>query len=60
MYTFNNLELNSTEVLDDKMYRRARHVITENERTLQATKALKNNSLVEFGNLMNESHDSLR
>ncbi|XKL67242.1 hypothetical protein PGB90_010662 [Kerria lacca] len=52
-------KLNSSDAINDKAYRRARHVITENERTLQATKALKNNSLVEFGNLMNESHDSL-
>lgn len=42
------------------MYRRARHVITENERTQQAVEALKSNSIKEFGHLMNESHNSLR
>lgn len=54
------IELNSSDVIDDKMYRRARHVITENDRTLQAVKALKSKSIEEFGHLMNESHDSLR
>lgn len=54
------LELNSSDVIDDKMYRRARHVITENERTSQAVKALKSKSIEEFGHLMNESHNSLR
>ena len=39
---------------------RARHVVTENERTLQAADALKHNDLVEFGRLMWESHRSLR
>lgn len=54
------LELNFSDVIDDKMYRRARHVITENERTSQAVKALKSKSIEEFGHLMNESHNSLR
>jgi galactokinase len=39
---------------------RARHVITENERTLKAAEALKQNDLREFGHLMWQSHASLR
>ncbi len=45
---------------DPVVLRRARHVITENERVLQAVMALKAGALEEFGGLMNESHDSLR
>lgn len=42
------------------VYRRCRHVITENARVLQAAGALKRNDLAEIGRLMNESHRSLR
>lgn len=45
---------------DETVLKRARHVITENERVLQAVQALKAGNLVELGNLMNASHDSLR
>lgn len=40
--------------------RRARHVITENNRVLMAVAALRNNDLETFGQLMTESHYSLR
>lgn len=46
-------------IADKKLERRARHVIYENKRTERAVKALKNNKLKEFGQLMNESHRSL-
>ena len=39
---------------------RARHVVTENERTLQAAQALKRGDLAAFGRLMVCSHESLR
>lgn len=45
---------------DDTIFRRAKHVISENNRVLKAIDALKGNRLEEFGQLMNESHDSLR
>ena len=38
---------------------RARHIITENERTLQAAEAMRNNDAEKLGALMNESHRSL-
>ncbi len=46
--------------LSDLEYRRARHVISEIERTKVAADALKNGQYQEFGKLMNQSHDSLR
>lgn len=46
--------------MDSVTYRRARHVITENARVLQAVAALKRGDVVEMGRLMNESHASLR
>jgi galactokinase len=44
---------------DPVVRKRAKHVITENGRTLDAIKALENNDIELFGRLMNESHDSL-
>jgi galactokinase len=44
---------------DDVVRKRARHVITENGRTLDAIRALEENDIEKFGRLMNESHDSL-
>src|SRR5262249_25436608 len=40
--------------------RRARHVVTENERTLAAADALARGNAAEVGRLMNQSHASLR
>ena len=46
--------------LPEVVYRRCRHVITENERVLEAANALERRDLKEFGRLMAESHRSLR
>jgi galactokinase len=46
--------------LDDVTRRRARHVVTENERTLQAADAMQQGDAARLGHLMNESHRSLR
>jgi galactokinase len=40
--------------------RRARHVISENARTVQAADAMKRGDAEELGELMNRSHESLR
>jgi len=48
------------ELLDDIIYRRARHVIRENNRVLAAREALVNNDLENLGLLVNQSHASLR
>ena len=42
------------------IYRRCRHVITENARVLAAAEALEHHDLLRFGELMAESHRSLR
>jgi galactokinase len=46
--------------LPELVYRRCRHVITENARVLAAAEALKQHDLHRFGELMAESHESLR
>src|SRR2546427_1595266 len=54
-----DLEAHGRE-LPEAVYRRCRHVISENARVLQAKTALENRDLSESGQLMNESHRSLR
>lgn len=46
--------------LPEVVYRRCRHVITENARVLAAAEALDQDDLRRFGELMAESHRSLR
>ncbi|MGR7922421.1 galactokinase [Zobellella denitrificans] len=46
--------------LDDACYRRARHVVGENARTLAAAEALAGRDLVRLGQLMAESHAAMR
>jgi galactokinase len=45
---------------DDVLRRRARHVVTENARVVDATEALRASDLVAAGQLMTDSHASLR
>ena len=47
-------------LLPQTIYRRARHVVSENERVAAAARALRDGDLARFGRLMRESHDSLR
>ena len=47
-------------VLDPIVYKRAHHVITENERTLKAAHALANEDYPLLSKLMAESHNSMR
>src|SRR5262249_17221823 len=46
--------------LDPVVFRRARHVITENERTLKAARAFRTSDWTTLGKLMYASHASLR
>lgn len=48
------------DALPEVVYRRCRHVVTEDERVLRAADALKSGDLKSFGRLMYESHASLR
>jgi galactokinase len=47
-------------LMDPVVFRRARHVISENDRTLQAARALQDGAWQQMGRLMYASHDSLR
>lgn len=46
--------------LSDNEYKRARHVISENDRVIAATHALNSNNMNELRNLMAASHQSLK
>lgn len=65
--TFNALRDVSMEVLEaykgalsEEIFRRCRHVITENDRTQDAVALLKAGDVAGFGKLMSASHVSLR
>jgi galactokinase len=45
---------------DEVIRRRARHVISENQRVLNAVACLHKGEILQFGALMNASHESLR
>ncbi|WP_099470026.1 galactokinase [Konateibacter massiliensis] len=47
-------------IADPVRRKRAKHAVYENQRTIKAVKALKENNIALFGKLMNESHVSLR
>lgn len=47
-------------VKDETRVKRARHAVYENQRTLKAVEALRNDNVKLFGELMNASHVSLR
>jgi galactokinase len=47
-------------IKDPVVRKRAKHVISENGRVIEAVTVLKKNNLIRFGELMNLSHDSLK
>lgn len=47
-------------IKDEVCRKRAKHAVYENQRTVKAVEALKNNDVKLFGELMNASHVSLR
>lgn len=55
-----NVSAEGRSRLGDEVFRRARHVISEIERTAQAAQALQRRDYRTFGRLMVESHSSLR
>ncbi len=57
--TVSDLWMLDAYIADPVVRKRAKHVITENGRTLDAIKALEDNNIELLGKLMNESHDSL-
>lgn len=53
--------LANTELIgDETLIKRAKHAVTENQRTLKARQALQEDDLVTFGELLNASHASLK
>lgn len=53
-------EANKDVIKSEIRQKRAKHAVYENQRTIKAVAALKNNDIEEFGRLMNASHVSLR
>jgi len=58
--SLNDFETYQSAIEDPVCLRRARHAVTENQRTIQAVQALEADDLDTFGQLMNDSHRSLR
>ncbi|MEI7482344.1 MAG: galactokinase [Elusimicrobiota bacterium] len=53
-------EISRIEALPEPLRRRARHVVTENERVLQAVQAISKGDLQGLGKLFYQSHQSMR
>lgn len=58
--TEEEFEAHKSAIKDEVRIKRAKHAVYENQRTIRAVDALKNNNLQLFGELMNASHVSLR
>lgn len=57
VFDFNRYE---AKIENESVRRRARHVVTEIQRTRAAVDCLKDRDIIEFGKLMNSSHNSLK
>ncbi|MFN4191236.1 MAG: galactokinase [Pseudothermotoga sp.] len=58
--SFREIDYDDLSILDPLLRKRARHVLDENKRVLLAVRALKNSESFLLGNLLYESHVSLR
>lgn len=58
--TEEQFEENKAAIKDEIRQKRAKHAVYENQRTVRAVEALKQNDVKLFGELMNASHMSLR
>lgn len=58
--TEEQFELYKAAIKDEVRVKRAKHAVYENQRTVRAVEALKQNNVALFGQLMNASHVSLR
>lgn len=58
--TEEEFEANKELIHDEIQRKRAKHAVYENQRTIKAVAALKNDDIETFGKLMNASHVSLR
>lgn len=53
-------EAHQSAISDSICRKRAKHAVYENQRTIEAVAALQDNNVTRFGELMNQSHISLR
>lgn len=53
-------EAHKSLITDETVLKRVRHVVYENDRVLKSVDVLAKGDLIEFGRLINGSHDSLR
>lgn len=58
--TVEEFEAHRHVLTDPVLVKRARHAVAENQRTIEAVAALKADNITRFGELMNQSHVSLR
>ena len=58
--TEEEFEAHKDAIKDEVARKRGKHAVYENQRTIKAVKALKDNDIATFGKLMNASHVSLR
>ncbi len=58
--TEEEFEAHKDAVKDEVRKKRAKHAVYENQRTIRAVEALRNQDIELFGKLMNDSHTSLR
>lgn len=52
--------IENKHLLTDEVFRRAHHVVSENERTVRAAKVIENADYAELSTLMAQSHKSMR
>ena len=55
-----DLDIVRTSIKDDVIYKRAKHVITEQARTIAAKQAMMDRDPIRFAELLNQSHQSLK
>jgi len=58
--SYEDWQMYKDTIKDEVVQKRVDHVISENTRVLKATEALQNNNVTLFGELMKQSHESLR
>jgi len=58
--TEEEFELHKDAICNEVNAKRAKHAVYENQRTIKAVQALRDNNIELFGKLMNESHESLQ
>lgn len=58
--SFREVHRDDLEILEGVLFKRAKHVLDENDRVLKSVKALKQGNMEKLGELLIQSHESLR